>query len=100
MRDARTVGRVGLRALIDFDVVTTAALAIGLVSVNLLAPGARMYVEPAALDVSAIAACTSAAHDQGVVGYLSHIILPTPFDPPSKAICCRYWANAANRCTM
>ena len=51
----KKVGRVGLKALIYFEVVTTLALVIGLVIVNVLRPGAGMNVDPATLDAKAIA---------------------------------------------
>jgi aerobic C4-dicarboxylate transport protein len=79
VRDARTVGRVGIKALVYFEIVTTVALVIGLVAVNLLKPGVGMHVNPATLDGSAIAGYAKAAHDQTVVGYLSHIIPSTMF---------------------
>ena len=77
MRDIRAVGRVGVKALIYFEVMTTIALAVGLIAVNLLKPGVGMHVDPTTIDASAISAYTKAAHDQTVVGYLSHIIPST-----------------------
>ena len=77
MRDIKAVGRVGVKALIYFEVMTTIALAVGLLAVNLLKPGVGMHVDPTTIDASAIAAYTKAAHDQTVVGYLSHIIPST-----------------------
>jgi aerobic C4-dicarboxylate transport protein len=77
MRDIKAVGRVGVKALIYFEVMTTIALAVGLIAVNLLKPGVGMHVNPATIDASAISAYTKAAHDQTVVGYLSHIIPST-----------------------
>src|SRR5512138_3288344 len=47
--DARRVGRVAIKTLIYFEVVTTIALVLGLVVVNLWAPGAGMNVDPATL---------------------------------------------------
>ncbi|SAK52250.1 C4-dicarboxylate transporter DctA [Caballeronia glebae] len=79
MSDIKAVGRVGVKALIYFEVMTTLALAIGLVAVNLLKPGTGMHVDPSTLDVSSIAAYTKAAHDQTVTGFLSHIIPSTVF---------------------
>ncbi|MDM0116046.1 dicarboxylate/amino acid:cation symporter [Variovorax sp. J22R133] len=77
MRDIKAVGRVGVKALIYFEVMTTIALAVGLIAVNLLKPGVGMHVDPHTIDVSAISAYTKAAHDQSVVGYLAHIIPST-----------------------
>src|SRR5262249_29214617 len=50
MDDLKKVGRVGLKALIYFEVVTTLALIVGLVIVNLLQPGAGMNVDARAID--------------------------------------------------
>ncbi|WP_441295827.1 dicarboxylate/amino acid:cation symporter [Roseomonas cutis] len=74
MDDMKRVGRVGLKALIYFEVMTTAALIIGLVVVNLWRPGAGMNVDPAALDTRAIATYTSQAAHQTTVDFLLHII--------------------------
>jgi len=76
--DAKKVGRVGVRAIIYFEVVTTIALVIGLVSMNLLRPGAGMNVDPASLDTKGIQAAAN-ARPEGVVDYLMHIIPDTIF---------------------
>ena len=52
MEDMKKVGRVGVKALIYFEVMTTIALIIGLVVVNVWQPGAGMNVDPAALDTN------------------------------------------------
>jgi aerobic C4-dicarboxylate transport protein len=54
--DAKKVGRVAIKALIYFEVVTTIGLVLGLVLVNLWAPGAGMHVDPRALAVSSVKA--------------------------------------------
>lgn len=79
MNDMKSVGRVGLKALLYFEVMTTIALAVGIVAVNVMKPGVGMHINPATLDVSAISAYTKAAHDQTVVGFLSNIIPKTVF---------------------
>ncbi|SIT49353.1 C4-dicarboxylic acid, orotate and citrate transporter [Paraburkholderia piptadeniae] len=79
MRDIKAVGRVGVKSLIYFEAMTTLALVIGLIFVNLLKPGSGMHIDPHSIDASAIATYTKAAHDQTVVGYLSHIIPTTVF---------------------
>lgn len=79
MSDMKSVGRLGLKSLIYFEVMTTLALVVGLVAVNLLHPGTGMHVNPSTLDASAIAGYTKAAHDQTVVGFLSNIIPKTVF---------------------
>ena len=77
MEDMKKVGRVGLKALIYFEVMTTVALIIGLVVVNLWQPGAGMNVDPATLDTKAIATYTAKAGEQSTVEFLLHIIPAT-----------------------
>lgn len=77
MEDMKKVGRVGLKALIYFEVLTTAALVIGLLVVNLWQPGSGMNVDIATLDTKAIAAYTAKAQEQGTVEFLMHIIPTT-----------------------
>src|SRR5713226_4783782 len=54
MEDMKKVGRVGLKALVYFEAVTTIALVIGLVVVNLWQPGAGMNVDPSVIDPKSI----------------------------------------------
>jgi aerobic C4-dicarboxylate transport protein len=77
MRDLRKVGRVGLKALLYFEILTTVALAIGLVVVNWVQPGAGIHANAATLDASNIAGYTAAAGKLGVVDYLLHLIPDT-----------------------
>ncbi|MRT24964.1 C4-dicarboxylate transporter DctA [Enterobacteriaceae bacterium RIT697] len=79
MKSLKSVGQVGWRSLVYFEVLTTVALIIGLIGVNLLKPGAGMHIDPASLDGSAIAGYTKAAHEQSVTGFLTHIIPETVF---------------------
>ncbi len=74
MDSVKEVGRVGLKALIYFEVVSTMALGIGLVVVNLMKPGAGMNIDPAALDTSSLATYTSAAKSQGFTNFFLGII--------------------------
>ena len=74
MEDMKKVGRVGLKALIYFEVLTTLALIVGLIVVNLLQPGAGMNVDPRALDTRAIQIYTTKAGQQSTVEFLMHII--------------------------
>ncbi|PIG99088.1 dicarboxylate/amino acid:cation symporter [Deinococcus sp. UR1] len=78
MRDTKKIGRVGGKALLYFEVVTTAALLIGLVVVNLVGPGRGMNINPATLDTSAVAKYTDAAGEQSVADFILHVI-PTTF---------------------
>jgi aerobic C4-dicarboxylate transport protein len=74
MEDMKRVGRVGLKALIYFEVVTTLALIIGLVVVNILQPGAGMNTDPRTIDTRSIQIYTTKAGQQGTVEFLMHII--------------------------
>lgn len=77
MEDMKKVGRVGLKALIYFEVLTTLALVIGLLVVNLWQPGAGMNVDIATLDTKAIATYTAKAKEQGTIEFLMHVIPST-----------------------
>ena len=80
MGDIREVGRVGVKALVYFEVVSTIALLFGLIAVNLLRPGRGMNINPAALDPSSIASYTSSAQHMGVIDFLLNIIPSTIAD--------------------
>jgi aerobic C4-dicarboxylate transport protein len=84
MDNLRHVGRVGLYAIGYFEIVTTLALILGLVVVNLLAPGTGMHVDPATLDASRVAAYVGQAEKQGVVDFLLNIIPVSMFDAFAK----------------
>ncbi len=74
MESMKAVGRTGAVALLYFEVVSTIALIIGLVVVNVLQPGAGMNVDPATLDAKAVAMYAEQAQQQGVVGFLLDVI--------------------------
>jgi aerobic C4-dicarboxylate transport protein len=74
MGDLRKAGRVGLKAVVYFEVVTTLALVIGLVVVNLAAPGAGIHANAASLDTSAVSAYTTQAKSLGTVDFLLKLI--------------------------
>ena len=78
--DMKKVGRVGGKALLYFEVVSTFALAIGLVVANLIEPGAGFNVDPATLDARAVADYAKTAASQSTVEFLLHIIPRTFFD--------------------
>jgi aerobic C4-dicarboxylate transport protein len=75
--DVKKVGRVGVKAILYFEVVSTFALVIGLVVVNVLKPGVGFNVDPATLDAAAVEKYAAQAHDQSTVGFLLHIIPKT-----------------------
>ncbi|MFI0462759.1 MULTISPECIES: C4-dicarboxylate transporter DctA [Saccharopolyspora] len=72
--DMRSVGRIGLKALIYFEVVTTAALALGLVAGNLVQPGAGLDIDPATLDTSGVTAKTHGEQMPGPAEFVLHMI--------------------------
>ncbi|HEY1559881.1 MAG TPA: C4-dicarboxylate transporter DctA [Caulobacteraceae bacterium] len=78
MSDLKRVGSVGIRALVYFEVVSTLALAVGLLVGELVKPGAGFNIDPASLDPRAVGAyVTQARHTGGAVDYLLHIIPDT-----------------------
>jgi aerobic C4-dicarboxylate transport protein len=74
MEDMKKVGRVGLKALLYFEAMTTLALIVGLVIVNLWQPGAGMNVDPAALDTRSIQSYTQRAGEQSTLDFFMHIV--------------------------
>ncbi len=80
MNDMRRVGRVALKALIYFEVITSLALVLALVAVNVLKPGSGMHVAANALDVQTVSQYTARAHAQGVAQFLLDIIPATFVD--------------------
>jgi aerobic C4-dicarboxylate transport protein len=80
MGNLKEVGRVGVKALVYFEIVSTLALIIGLVVVNVLKPGAGMNVDPTTLDPKSVATYTSAAKSQDVVSFFMDIIPSSVID--------------------
>ena len=74
MGDLKEVGRVGAKALLYFEVVSTISLFMGLIAVNLLHPGHGMNIDPATLDIKAIASYTASAEHLSLVDFLLNII--------------------------
>jgi aerobic C4-dicarboxylate transport protein len=74
MGDLKRVGRIGLKGIVYFEVLTTFALVIGLIVGKLVRPGAGMNVDPAALDTKAIAAYTSSGHSLSTTDFLLNVI--------------------------
>jgi aerobic C4-dicarboxylate transport protein len=84
MEDMKKVGKTGGLALIYFEVVSTIALIVGLVIVNLVQPGAGMNIDPATLDTKGIAAYTKPGQMQGTVEFLLAVIPSTVVDAFAK----------------
>jgi aerobic C4-dicarboxylate transport protein len=84
MEDMKRVGKTGGYALLYFEVVSTVALIVGLVVVNVLRPGEGMHVDPSTLDTKGIAAYTGPGKLQGTVDFLLAIIPTTVVDAFAK----------------
>jgi aerobic C4-dicarboxylate transport protein len=80
MRDLKKVGRVGGKALLYFEAVSTLALVIGLAVGNLTQPGGAFHVNPATLDAKAVANYAGQAKAQTVADFLLNIIPTTVTD--------------------
>ena len=78
--DMKKVGRVGGKALLYFEVVSTFALMIGLVIGNVIRPGAGFNADPATLDSKAVADYAKVAANQSTADFLLHIIPRTFVD--------------------
>ena len=80
MGSMKKVGRVGGKALLYFEVVSTVALVIGLVVGNWLHPGAGFGADPASLDAKAVAVYAGKAKEQTVAEFLLNVIPNTVVD--------------------
>jgi len=74
MGDMKELGRVGVKALIYFEIVSTLALVIGMVVVNIWQPGVGMNIDAKTIDTSSIATYTSAAKQQGAINFFMDMI--------------------------
>ena len=84
MQDMKKVGRVGGKALLYFEVVSTLALLVGMVVGNLVHTGAGLNVNPATLDTKAVTNYAGAAKAQSVTDFIMHIIPTTVVDAFAK----------------
>src|SRR5712664_613445 len=84
MEDMKKVGRVGGKALLYFELVSTMALLIGLLVGNLAHPGSGFNVDPKTLDARAVAEYAGQAKAQSITDFLVHIIPNTVVDAFSK----------------
>ncbi len=74
MQDMKKVGRVGLKALLYFEIVTTLALIVGLIVANVLQPGVGMNIDPKAIDTKAIQGFVTKSKEQSSLQFLMDII--------------------------
>jgi aerobic C4-dicarboxylate transport protein len=79
MGDLRKVGRVGVKTLVYFEVVSTLALIIGLLVGGFVQPGAGFNIDPASLDPHAVEGYVNRAKQEGIVSHLLAIIPPDSF---------------------
>jgi len=84
MRDMKKVGRVGGKALLYFEIVSTLALLVGMAVGNVVHTGAGFNVNPATLDAKAVANYAGAAKAQTVTDFIMHIIPTTVVDAFAK----------------
>jgi aerobic C4-dicarboxylate transport protein len=84
MENLKKVGRIGGKALLYFEVVSTLALFIGMFVGNLLHPGSGFNVNPATLNAKAVADYAGAAHQVTVTDFLMNIIPTTMVDAFAK----------------
>ena len=74
MQSTKKVGRVGLKAILYFEVVTTLALVIGLIVINVMKPGTGMNIDTATLDTKAVESYITEGKSQSVTDFILHII--------------------------
>jgi aerobic C4-dicarboxylate transport protein len=84
MEDMKKVGKTGGLALLYFEIVSSVALLVGLLVINLVKPGAGMNVDVSQLDTKAVAAYTQPGQMQGTVDFLLHVIPNTAVDAFAK----------------
>ena len=80
MGDLKRVGRVGLKALIYFETVSTVALAVGLLVGRVLQPGHGFNIDPSTIDPRSVATYVTKAKEEGIVSHLLAIIPDSYFD--------------------
>ncbi|MCC6915312.1 MAG: dicarboxylate/amino acid:cation symporter [Rhodospirillaceae bacterium] len=84
MNDTKKVGRVGGKAILYFEVVSTFALVIGLIVANTLRPGAGFETDLTQVNTKEIAGYSARAHDQSIMDFILNIIPTTVVDAFAK----------------
>ncbi|MDE5443792.1 C4-dicarboxylate transporter DctA [Bradyrhizobium sp. CSA207] len=85
--DLKKVGRVGVKALVYFEVMTTVALVVGLILAYIFGPGHGMNIDPSTLDAKALNTYADNAHKLqggGIGSFLLNVIPSTSFDALSR----------------
>jgi aerobic C4-dicarboxylate transport protein len=91
--DMKEVGRVGLKALIYFELVSTLALAIGLVVVNLIKPGVGINADVRTLDANAVASYATSAKSFSTVDFFLRMIPDTVVGAFAGGEILKYWSS-------
>jgi aerobic C4-dicarboxylate transport protein len=84
MENLKKVGRVGGKAVLYFELVTTLALVIGMVVANIVHPGAGINADIASLDKGAVAAIADKAHPQTTLQFITSIVPSSVVDSFAK----------------
>jgi len=84
MQDIKKIGRVGGKALLYFEIVSTLALLLGLIVGNLVHPGSGLNVDVATLDAKAVSTYAGQAQAQNATEFFLHIIPTTAVDAFAK----------------
>ena len=74
MENTKKVGVVGIKTIVYFEIVSTFALLIGLVVINILKPGVGMNIDPASLDMKAVEGYMTQSKSVGVQDFIMNII--------------------------
>lgn len=84
MEDMKKVGKTGAYALLYFEVISTVALVVGLIIINVIQPGASMHVDPHSLDTNSISSYVGPGKMQTTVEFLLNIIPTSVVDAFAK----------------
>jgi aerobic C4-dicarboxylate transport protein len=84
VEDMKKVGKTGGLALIYFEVMSTVALILGMVAINILRPGSGMNIDPRSLDTASVAAYTEPGKMQSVTDFFLNVIPTTVVDAFAK----------------
>jgi aerobic C4-dicarboxylate transport protein len=84
VQDMSKIGRVGVKALLYFEVVSTLALIIGLIVVHIIRPGEGMNVDVSALDIKNLSAYTDGIKNHNAVDFLLNVIPASVVDAFAK----------------
>lgn len=84
MESMKAVGKTGVLALLYFEVVSSIALVVGLVIVNVIQPGAGMNIDVATLDARSVESYAQAAQQQHITDFLLNVIPATVVDAFAK----------------